>query len=51
MSFSLIATGLLGVYLTKCRGIGASSLSGRYLALLATDELAGLAQVGKSIGQ
>ncbi|STE89573.1 major facilitator superfamily protein [Escherichia coli] len=37
MSFSLIATGLLGVYLTTMPGYwGHPLLSGRYLALLAT---------------
>ncbi len=52
MSFSLIATGLLGVYLTTMPGYWERSLRlGAIWRYLRHDELAGLAQVGKSIGQ
>ncbi len=51
MSFSLIATGLLGVYLTTMPGMGHPLCLGAIWRYLRHDELAGLAQVGKSIGQ
>lgn len=52
MSFSLIATGLLGVYLTTMPGYwGILLCLGAIWRYLRHDELAGLAQVGKSIGQ
>ena len=48
MSFSLIATGLLGVYAGV---LGHPLCLGAIWRYLRHDELAGLAQVGKSIGQ
>lgn len=51
MSFSLIATGLLGVYLTTMPGMGHPLCLGAIWRYLRHDELAGSAQVGKSIGQ
>ncbi len=52
MSFSLIATGLLGVYLTTMPGVlGHPLCLGAIWRYLRHDEPVGLAQVGKSIGQ
>ncbi|EEV9228177.1 MFS transporter [Escherichia coli] len=52
MSFSLIATGLLGVYIDDNAGVlGHPLCLGAIWRYLRHDELAGLAQVGKSIGQ
>ena len=52
MSFSLIATGLLGVLFDDNAGVlGHPLCLGAIWRYLRHDELAGLAQVGKSIGQ
>jgi sugar phosphate permease len=51
MSLSLIATGLLGIYLTTMPGYWGFSLFGLIWRYLRHDELAGAIKVGESVGQ